>query len=370
MCGLVSADLGNGSVDRECIGQLLLLDCISEIMDSEYDPSRPLTPSQLSQPPGPEERDNLVNLARQSAYEAQQQHAGLGVRTYQNVPDCAFAPMPAIRVTNSSRQTAPSSVNQFGHQGSHVSALNRSELPQLRPNSAQKGQIGTATATKTPAPLKLPAQTPDIRTSLNSPILATSPTGIPGSPTLGNSGNVFVPYQNIPSPPIAATQPASPLTHRDIHTADNSGGSLQTARDRSLERLYQTGYYYGQMTAQAARDTLRQTDVGTFLVRASSDPLALASLSVKTPRGTTAIRILYANGLFRLDCGPQSVHKMATSDCVVKLIEHYMSESTSESGNKCVFLEGSGRRDTPLVLTRPLLRLGQKTQEKHPVKGM
>ena len=122
---------------------------------------------------------------------------------------------------------------------------------------------------------------------------------------------------------------------------------------RSLHRLLISGWYYGRMSWETARSKLRPAPVGTFLVRDSSDERHLFSLSVKTPRGTTSVRLVFSGG-FRLDCSDPAVEPaMPRFDCIIALITHYVRLSTRGNSNCWVFYETSGRRDTPVLLTRP-----------------
>ncbi|KAL1471873.1 hypothetical protein MTO96_023448 [Rhipicephalus appendiculatus] len=101
---------------------------------------------------------------------------------------------------------------------------------------------------------------------------------------------------------------------------------------------------------------LRGQPVGTFLVRDSSDNRFLFALSVQTERGPTSVRIHYWRGQFRLDCEDALAGSMPWFSCVVSLVEHYVRLSRSAKGQMCVWLDGHGRRDLPIVLTRPLYR--------------
>lgn len=127
-------------------------------------------------------------------------------------------------------------------------------------------------------------------------------------------------------------------------------------------RLDACGYYFGRMTMDEARLRLTGYPVGTFLLRDSSDPRFLFSLSIQTRRGTTSIRVVYEGGLFRLDSDPDQSYLMPTFDCVLNLIRHYVRLSAgrrlasveSPPTNSYVLRESTGRRDTPVLLRRPL----------------
>ena len=135
--------------------------------------------------------------------------------------------------------------------------------------------------------------------------------------------------------------------------------------DLIYERLHLTGWFYPHLTMYEAKCKLRDCQPGTFLLRNSSDPTRLFSLSVKTKRGTTSIRIQIHNGLFSLESDPTSSSPTPSSDCVVKLVECYVKareekaarkrqETGRSSLDKFVLLETTGRMDTPLTLERGL----------------
>ncbi|GAB6020596.1 hypothetical protein CHUAL_003275 [Chamberlinius hualienensis] len=122
-------------------------------------------------------------------------------------------------------------------------------------------------------------------------------------------------------------------------------------------RLENSGFYYGQLSWQEASKLLKSTQVGTYLVRNSSDPAYLFALSVQTECGPTSIRIHYANGLFKLDAEDIIQGDMPRFNCVVKLIDYYARYNNgdeSTSGCRLVWLDGSGRRDRVVVIKKPL----------------
>jgi hypothetical protein len=134
--------------------------------------------------------------------------------------------------------------------------------------------------------------------------------------------------------------------------------------DANLKRAYhllaEAHCYYGNLSMEAARAKLRPMAEGTFLLRDSSDPRFLFSLSVKTKRGVTAVRIAYDSdsGNFTLDCERDMALRMPVFSCILVLLQFYtqLTRSTRHRSNgMCVFLESSGRRDTAVVLSHPLV---------------
>lgn len=124
-------------------------------------------------------------------------------------------------------------------------------------------------------------------------------------------------------------------------------------------------FYYPNLTMSEAKQLLRPHPEGTFLLRNSSEPRYAYSLSVKTNRGTTSVRIQQMpSGRYRLDCDPTQETVIPTFRSVPELIRHYLERNAEErSGTGCggrghryVFLESTGRMDTPVLILRPLLK--------------
>lgn len=123
-------------------------------------------------------------------------------------------------------------------------------------------------------------------------------------------------------------------------------------QSRNLELLLQTTWYFEGMSSQQAKQTLSKSEVGTFLVRDSSDPNFLFSVSVKTPRGPTSVRVSYCKGLFQLDCDVHIKSTVPKFDSLVALVDYYVRLGLNEK-HKCRWLESSGRKDLPIVLKKP-----------------
>ena len=122
----------------------------------------------------------------------------------------------------------------------------------------------------------------------------------------------------------------------------------------SWAQLQHCGFYYPAMTSEEAISDLNNCLVGTFLLRQSSNPQFLITLSFRTSRGSTNVRIAYADGLFHLDCREQSRPRMPTSDSVIGLVQAYVDKW--KSGKPGLLHELSGRKDTVIQLVRPRLK--------------
>lgn len=97
------------------------------------------------------------------------------------------------------------------------------------------------------------------------------------------------------------------------------------------------GWYWGSITASEAKQQLQKMPEGTFLVRDSTHPSYLFTLSVKTNRGPTNVRIEYADSKFRLDSNCLSKPRILSFPDVVSLIQHYVLSCTVESKSEAPY---------------------------------
>ncbi|KAJ6667695.1 hypothetical protein lerEdw1_016016 [Lerista edwardsae] len=100
---------------------------------------------------------------------------------------------------------------------------------------------------------------------------------------------------------------------------------------KTFSYLRESGWYWGSITASEAKQQLQKMPEGTFLVRDSTHPSYLFTLSVKTNRGPTNVRIEYADSKFRLDSNCLSKPRILAFPDVVSLIQHYVLSCTVES---------------------------------------
>ncbi|XP_061689855.1 cytokine-inducible SH2-containing protein-like [Syngnathoides biaculeatus] len=88
--------------------------------------------------------------------------------------------------------------------------------------------------------------------------------------------------------------------------------------------LETSGWYWGAISAAQAHSALQEASEGAFLVRDSSHPLYMLTLSVKTARGPTSIRIQYSCTRFLLDCSSPARPSLSSFPNVPSLVQHYM----------------------------------------------
>uniref|UniRef100_A0A7N8Y349 Cytokine inducible SH2-containing protein n=1 Tax=Mastacembelus armatus TaxID=205130 RepID=A0A7N8Y349_9TELE len=97
--------------------------------------------------------------------------------------------------------------------------------------------------------------------------------------------------------------------------------------------LKSTRWYWGAITAAQAHAALQESSEGAFLVRDSSHPLYMLTLSVRTARGPTSIRIQYSGAQFLLDSSSPARPSLSSFPNVPSLVQHYMGpERKKEEG--------------------------------------
>ncbi|XP_077326772.1 suppressor of cytokine signaling 2 isoform X1 [Lithobates pipiens] len=153
----------------------------------------------------------------------------------------------------------------------------------------------------------------------------------------------------------------SPDTTDSVSTIENGqnesspGGSEESpaGEDRiaaSMVELRRSGWYWGHMTVNEAKEKLQDAPEGTFLVRDSSHTDYLLTISVKTSAGPTNLRIEYREGKFRLDSVVCVRSRLKQFSSVVHLIEYYVLLSK----NKKTETETLPNRTVHLWLVKPL----------------
>lgn len=171
----------------------------------------------------------------------------------------------------------------------------------------------------------------------------------------------LIPAWSLDVPAVSPT-PCLDCDHLSTSTTNSQMGSRDSDLDMrrisaTVDALRQSNFYYECLSWQDATKLLLRTPVGTFLVRDSSDPHHLFTLSVQTTRGPTSVRLHYADGQFCLDSEPRLVGLMPLFDCVVDMIQYYMTISDTPKSKSCVWVDNiTGRRDMPIRLKQPLYK--------------
>ncbi|KAM4023304.1 cytokine-inducible SH2-containing protein [Anomaloglossus baeobatrachus] len=173
---------------------------------------------------------------------------------------------------------------------------------------------------------------------------------------------------NAPEVPPRASEPQRPPLPPQNHR-DPEEDLLCIAK--TFCYLRESGWYWGPITATEAKQRLQKMPEGVFLVRDSTHPSYLFTLSVRTNRGPTNVRIEYSDSLFRLDSNWLSKPRILSFPDVVSLVQYYVSSCNSESSKEPT----SQLPPTPtspkepaavhLKLLQPLHRSGESPSLQH-----
>nr|XP_046272476.1 uncharacterized protein LOC124073946 isoform X2 [Scatophagus argus] len=199
--------------------------------------------------------------------------------------------------------------------------------------------VGASMQSLPPRPLALPPPLSTIQhsLSLNDAFLRGIPRPVPLRPNGQN-----------PPPRLA---PRCPLGRPDA-------GSFAT----SLRELEKCGWYWGPMNWEDAEMKLKGKPDGSFLVRDSSDPRYILSLSFRSQGVTHHTRMEHYRGTFSLWCHPKFEDRCHS---VVEFIERAIMHS--KNGKFLYFLRSRvpGLPPTPVQLLYPVSRFSSVKSLQH-----
>ncbi|XP_028268076.1 uncharacterized protein LOC114440026 isoform X2 [Parambassis ranga] len=199
--------------------------------------------------------------------------------------------------------------------------------------------VGASLQSLPPRPLALPSSLNTIQhsLSLNDTFLRGLPRPVPLRPD----------GQHLP-PRLA---PRCPLSRPDA-------GSFAT----SLRELEKCGWYWGPMNWEDAEMKLKGKPDGSFLVRDSSDPRYILSLSFRSQGVTHHTRMEHYRGTFSLWCHPKFEDRCHS---VVEFIERAIMHS--KNGKFLYFLRSRvpGLPPTPVQLLYPVSRFSSVKSLQH-----
>lgn len=217
------------------------------------------------------------------------------------------------------------------------------------------------------------------------PVLSGAPLQCPGtrrSLVLSGGGlvgasvgaNVAPPSSPSPSPQVSLVSPSTPLSFvlplplQSVPPPQEAKpeAELQQLSD-TVRALHQSGWFYEGISFQESHELLKDTNVGTFLVRNSTNPRFLFSLSVQTERGPTSVRLHYTNGYFRLDAQAHLQGVMPAFPNVIDLIQHYIQEfkKYSRNPNMQVWVDNQGKWYSSIRIETPLKKREEPPSLKH-----
>ncbi|XP_072276475.1 cytokine-inducible SH2-containing protein [Pyxicephalus adspersus] len=139
------------------------------------------------------------------------------------------------------------------------------------------------------------------------------------------------PGQPLSSPELPPRAPEPPVTPPPAQANARDPEEDLLCIARTFCYLRESGWYWGSITATEAKQKLQKMPEGFFLVRDSTHPSYLFTLSVRTNRGPTNVRIEYSDSLFRLDSNWLSKPRILSFPDVVSLVQHYVSSCSSDN---------------------------------------
>uniref|UniRef100_A0A3Q1HXT3 Suppressor of cytokine signaling 7 n=1 Tax=Acanthochromis polyacanthus TaxID=80966 RepID=A0A3Q1HXT3_9TELE len=198
--------------------------------------------------------------------------------------------------------------------------------------------VGASMQSLPPRPMALPPSLSTIQHSLS--LNDTFLRGLPRPVPLRPDGH--------PPPRLA---PRCPLSRPDA-------GSFAT----SLRELEKCGWYWGPMNWEDAEMKLKGKPDGSFLVRDSSDPRYILSLSFRSQGVTHHTRMEHYRGTFSLWCHPKFEDRCHS---VVEFIERAIMHS--KNGKFLYFLRSRvpGLPPTPVQLLYPVSRFSSVKSLQH-----
>lgn len=127
-------------------------------------------------------------------------------------------------------------------------------------------------------------------------------------------------------------------------------------RLREMRRLLQTcGWYHESISWKQSENLLKNTSIGRWLMRDSSDSRYIFAISVQTARGPTSVRVCYFLKHFQFDAEPGLALAIPTFDCPITMLEHYV-EYSKKMDRREVWVDYSGQLYSQIYLTKPLMK--------------
>lgn len=143
------------------------------------------------------------------------------------------------------------------------------------------------------------------------------PVPEPPGPPAPNGQEIFPNIQ--PEKALAAVPPQD----RELEPNRVDSSEDATRLQNAMTHLRESGWYWGSITAAEAKQLLNEALDGVFLLRDSSNPGYLLTLSVKTSVGPTHLRIEYSRGQFGFDSMVMARPLLRQFKGAVDLVQHY-----------------------------------------------
>uniref|UniRef100_A0A3B1KHR7 Suppressor of cytokine signaling 2-like n=1 Tax=Astyanax mexicanus TaxID=7994 RepID=A0A3B1KHR7_ASTMX len=186
----------------------------------------------------------------------------------------------------------------------------------------------------------------------------------PGPPTL--NGQEIFPNIQPEKPHIAVCPQCGALEPNRVDSTEDAK-RLQNA----MTHLHESGWYWGSITAAEAKQLLSEALDGAFLLRDSSNPGYLLTLSVRTSVGPTHLRIEYTGGQFGFDSVVMARPHLRQFKGAVDLVQHYalayrrqaaLREPETDPDLQDAAVPPASDTTLQLKLTRPLQKSARSLQ--------
>lgn len=141
---------------------------------------------------------------------------------------------------------------------------------------------------------------------------------------------------------------ASSAASLDSVKGDAKGQSpVRINLSHTIRRLRMCGWYWGDISSEQAKEILKRTQNGSFILRDSSDACHLFTLSLKANNIIVSVRVAFSRGLFKLDSWKQEDSPAFNS--VVDMIEYYLEDESHE-----FYVELPNIGEFPVCLKHPI----------------
>ncbi|XP_036421758.1 suppressor of cytokine signaling 7-like [Colossoma macropomum] len=231
------------------------------------------------------------------------------------------------------------------------------------PDTGSRPQLARPRSAYSPVPFTDDFGGPQPGRSLSNGGAASTQTLTHAHPTIQHSlslNDTFL--RNVPRPlPLQPdSQSAAAVEQRPLLFPLSRPDSSSFAT--SLRELEKCGWYWGPMNWEDAEMKLKGTADGSFLVRDSSDPRYILSLSFRSQGVTHHTRMEHYRGTFSLWCHPKFEDRCHS---VVEFIERAIMHS--KNGRFLYFLRSRvpGLPPTPVQLLYPVSRFSSVKSLQH-----
>ena len=142
----------------------------------------------------------------------------------------------------------------------------------------------------------------------------------------GNTQQQRHSYEDVDFNHSEANEPGADAGH--LHITARAQAPVRINLSHTIRRLRMCGWYWGDISSEQAKEILKRTQNGSFILRDSSDACHLFTLSLKANNIIVSVRVAFSRGMFKLDSWNQEDSPSFSS--VVDMIEYYLEDETHQ----------------------------------------